>query len=74
MSTKSLPPEQQTLLDMAVNSSKKRFEELETDKNTVIFAGSKGGVSFPMFKLILYEEIFYLVGKVNSNKYFVGKK
>jgi len=44
MSAKSLPPEQQTLLDMAVNSSKKRFEEQERDKNTVIFAGSKGGV------------------------------
>lgn len=44
MSAKSLPPEQQTLLDMAVSSSKKRFEEHETDKNTVIFAGSKGGV------------------------------
>ncbi|XP_059477190.1 cytoplasmic dynein 2 light intermediate chain 1 [Neocloeon triangulifer] len=53
MSAKSLPPEQQNLLDMAINSSKKRFEEQERDKNTVIFAGTKGGGKSTLINILL---------------------
>jgi hypothetical protein len=64
MSAKSLPPEQQTLLDQAKNLSKKRFEEQERDTSTVIFAGSKGGVSY----------FFLIFAKVHTNTHYRGNQ
>ncbi|CAB3363282.1 Hypothetical predicted protein [Cloeon dipterum] len=53
MSAKPLSPEFQSLLDLAISSSKQRYTEKESVKNTVFFIGNKGGGKSTLINLLL---------------------